>query len=221
MSFNGSEKANNEKLAAMWMYARQMGSLPPASLRKLTPDSRSIMLIPATAAGNGLPPPPPSRMPPAPPGMGGMLLPVPPPPPPQYVPYIRPGSVVYAHPASLTGTYRTHRSNKSAEMNGERRRRRAGKLNVNRCQRRKSEADVLDGAPNFRYTGLDRAIADSFLARQELSQAGSHMDYSSSTSSSAHSEIYGQQAAAVAAGAPAAGSRPSSKAKIVCRDVMM
>ncbi|XP_030564527.1 uncharacterized protein LOC115765225 [Drosophila novamexicana] len=213
MSLNGSEKVNNEKLAAMWMYATHMDSLPPPSVRKLTPPSRSIMLIPATAAGNGAPPRP-TRMPPAPPGLGGgMLLPVPPP---QYrgmtLPYMRPGSVLYAHPASLTGTYRTHKSTKSAELNGQRRRRRAGKSDVNRRQRRKSEADVLDGAPNFQYTGLDRAIADSFLARQEQSQAGSHIDYSSSTSS-AHSDVYGQK--------PAAGSRASSKAKIVCRDVVM
>lgn len=157
------------------------------------------------------PPPPPTRLPPHPPGM---LLPVPPP---QYrgmtLPYMRPGSMVYAHPASLTGTYRTHKSTKSAEMNGQRRRRRAGKSDANRRQRRKSEADVLDGAPNFQYTGLDRAIADSFLARQEQSQAGSHIDYSSSTSS-ANSDAYGQQA-------PGNGSRASSKTKIVCRDVVM
>lgn len=143
-----------------------------------------------------------------------MLLPVPPP---QYrgmtLPYMRPGSMVYAHPASLTGTYRTHKSTKSAEMNGQRRRRRAGKSDANRRQRRKSEADVLDGAPNFQYTGLDRAIADSFLARQEQSQTGSHIDYSSSTSS-ANSDAYGQQA-------PGNGSRASSKTKIVCRDVVM
>lgn len=36
------------------MYATHMGSLPPPSVRKLTPPSRSIMLIPATAAGNGV-----------------------------------------------------------------------------------------------------------------------------------------------------------------------
>ncbi|KAH8285715.1 hypothetical protein KR044_003127 [Drosophila immigrans] len=214
MSLNGSEKVNNEKLAAMWMYAAHMGSLPPAaSVRKLTPPSRSIMLIPATAAGNGMPPPPPTRLPPPPPGM---LLPVPPPP--QYrgmtLPYMRPSSMLYAHPASLTGTYRTHKSTKSAEMNGQRRRRRAGKSDANRRQRRKSEADVIDGgAPNFQYTGLDRAIADSFLARQEQSQAGSHIDYSSSTSS-ATSDAYGNHPTA-------AGSRPSSKSKIVCRDVVM
>lgn len=209
MSLNGSDKVKSEKLAAMWMYATHMGSLPPPSVRKLTPPSRSIMLIPATSAGNGMPPPPPTRLPPPPPGMGsGMLLPVPPP---QYrgmtLPYMRPGSVLYAHPASLTGTYRTHKSTKSAEMNGQRRRRRAGKSDANRRQRRKSEADVLEGAPNFQYTGLDRAIADSFLARQEQSQAGSHIDYSSSTSS-ANSDAYGHQAA-------------SSKSKIVCRDVVM
>ncbi|XP_034489244.1 uncharacterized protein LOC117792911 isoform X2 [Drosophila innubila] len=210
MSLNGSEKVNNEKLAAMWMYATHMGSLPPPSVRKLTPPSRSIMLIPATAAGNGMPPPPPTRLPPPPPpGMGaGILLPVPPP---QYrgmtLPYMRPGSMLYAHPASLTGTYRTHKSTKSAEMNGQRRRRRAGKSDANRRQRRKSEADVLDGAPNFQYTGLDRAIADSFLARQEQSQAGSHIDYSSSTSS-ANSDAFRHQGA-------------SSKSKIVCRDVVM
>lgn len=114
--------------------------------------------------------------------------------------------MIYAHPASLSGTYRTHKSTKSAEMNGQRRRRRAGKSDANRRQRRKSEADVLDGgAPNFQYTGLDRAIADSFLARQEQSQAGSsHVDYSSSASS----DLYG-------------GQRSSSKTKIVCRDVVM
>lgn len=38
----------------MWMYATHMGTLPPPSVRKLTPPSRSIMLIPATAAGNGV-----------------------------------------------------------------------------------------------------------------------------------------------------------------------
>lgn len=208
MSLNGSEKVNTEKLAAMWMYATQMGSLPP-TVRKLTPPSRQIMLIPSTA-GNGMAPPPPTRLPPPPPGArAGLLLPVPPLPA-QYrgmtLPYMRPGpgSVTYAHPASLSGTYRTHKSTKSAEINGQRRRRRAGKSDANRRQRRKSEADVLDGAPNFQYTGLDRAIADSFLARQEQSQAGSHVDYSSSASS----DLYG-------------GQRASFKTKIVCRDVVM
>ncbi|XP_016923740.2 uncharacterized protein [Drosophila suzukii] len=202
MSLNGTEKVNSEKLAAMWMYATKMGSLPPPSVRKLTPPSRQIMLIPSTA-GSGIAPPPPTRLPPPPPG-AGLLLPV------QYrgmtLPYMRPGpgSVLYAHPASLSGTYRTHKSTKSAEINGQRRRRRAGKSDANRRQRRKSEADVLDGAPNFQYTGLDRAIADSFLARQEQSQAGSHIDYSSSASS----DLYG-------------GQRASSKTKIVCRDVVM
>ncbi|XP_017093046.2 uncharacterized protein [Drosophila bipectinata] len=213
VSLNGSEKVNSEKLAAMWMYATQMGSYPPSSVRKLTPPSRPIMLIPSTA-GSGMAPPPPTRLPPPPPGTGaGLLLPVPPLPP-QYrgmtLPaYMRPppipGSVLYAHPASLSGTYRTHKSTKSAEINGQRRRRRAGKSDANRRQRRKSEADVLDGAPNFQYTGLDRAIADSFLARQEQSQAGSHIDYSSSASS----DLYGGQ------------QRASSKTKIVCRDVVM
>ncbi|KAH8244996.1 hypothetical protein KR032_003545 [Drosophila birchii] len=219
MSLNGNEKVNTEKLAAMWMYATQMGSLPPPTIRKLTPPSRQIMLIPSTA-GSGLAPPPPTRMPPQPPPPGtgpGLLLPVPPPlMPAQYrgmtLPYIRAGPPgagmpIYAHPASLSGTYRTHKSTKSAEMNGQRRRRRAGKSDANRRQRRKSEADVLDGegAPNFQYTGLDRAIADSFLARQEQSQAGSsHVDYSSSASS----DLYG-------------GQRSSSKTKIVCRDVVM
>ncbi|XP_016999323.2 uncharacterized protein [Drosophila takahashii] len=209
MSLNGTEKVNSEKLAAMWMYATQMGTLPPPSVRKLTPPSRQIMLIPSTA-GSGIAPPPPTRLPPPPPGVGaGLLLPVPPLPP-HYrgmtLPYMRPGpgSVLYAHPASLSGTYRTHKSTKSAEINGQRRRRRAGKSDANRRQRRKSEADVLDGAPNFQYTGLDRAIADSFLARQEQSQAGSHIDYSSSASS----DLYG-------------GQRASSKTKIVCRDVVM
>ncbi|XP_033150180.1 uncharacterized protein LOC108606361 [Drosophila busckii] len=218
MSLSGSDKVNNEKLAAMWMYATHMGSLPP---RKETPSGRSIMLIPATAAGNGLAPPPPTRLPPAPPGM---LLSVPAPPP-QYrgmtLPYMRPGSVLYAHPASLAGTYRTHKSTKSAELNGQRRRRRAGKTDANRRQRRKSEADMLDGAPNFQYNGLDRAIADSFLARQEQSQTGSHIDYSSSTSS-ANSEAYAhQQATAGGSGGGGGNSRSSSKAKIVCRDVVM
>ncbi|BFG01947.1 uncharacterized protein DMAD_01584 [Drosophila madeirensis] len=211
MSLNGSEKANTEKLAAMWMYATQMGSLPPPSVRKLTPPSRPIMLIPS-AAGSGLPPPPPTRLPPPPPGTGaGLLLPVPPLAG-HYrgmtLPYMRPGPggpVIYAHPASLSGTYRTHKSTKSAELNGQRRRRRAGKSDANRRQRRKSEADVLEGSANFQYTGLDRAIADSFLARQEQSQAGSHIDYSSSASS----ELYG------------GGQRASSKTKIVCRDVVM
>ncbi|XP_068152356.1 uncharacterized protein [Drosophila tropicalis] len=220
MSLNGSEKISSEKLAAMWMYAAQMGN---PSMRKLTPPSRPIMLIPASAAGSGLLPPPPTRLPPPPPGVGpGLLLPVPAPP--QYrgmtLPsYMRsgPGSVIYAHPASLTGTYRTHKSTKSAELNGQRRRRRAGKptsMDANRRQRRKSEADVLDGAaaPNFQYTGLDRAIADSFLARQEQSHAGSsHMDYSSSASSS--EATYGA--------ATGNASRASSKTKIVCRDVVM
>ncbi|XP_033172173.1 uncharacterized protein LOC117148729 isoform X1 [Drosophila mauritiana] len=204
MSLNGSEKVNTEKLAAMWMYATQMGSLPP-TVRKLTPPSRQIMLIPSTA-GTGMAPPPPTRLPPPPPGAAaGLLLPVPPLPP-QYrgmtLPYMRTG--LYAHPASLSETYRTHKSTKSAEINGQRRRRRAGKSDASRRQRRKSEADVLDGAPNFQYTGLDRAIADSFLARQEQSQAGSHVDYSSSASS----DLYG-------------GQRASSKTKIVCRDVVM
>ncbi|XP_043949172.1 adhesion G protein-coupled receptor B1 isoform X2 [Drosophila biarmipes] len=207
MSLSGTEKVNSEKLAAMWMYATKMGTLPPPSVRKLTPPSRQIMLIPSTA-GSGIAPPPPTRLPPPPP-VAGLLVPVAPLPL-QYrgmtLPYMRPGpgSVLYAHPASLSGTYRTHKSTKSAEINGQRRRRRAGKSDANRRQRRKSEADVLDGAPNFQYTGLDRAIADSFLARQEQSQAGSHIDYSSSASS----DLYG-------------GQRASSKTKIVCRDVVM
>ncbi|XP_037938130.1 uncharacterized protein LOC119671524 [Teleopsis dalmanni] len=209
MSVSGSDKIKNEKLAAMWMYAAQMGTLPPQTT-KTTSNGRRIMLIPASAGNNTLHATPPPAT--------GMMLP-----PPLIVPtamsyrgmpvpYVRPSSLLYAHPnSSLNGTYRTQRSTKSADIHSQRRRRRAGqmlragKMDANRRQRRKSEADVIDGEA-FQYTGLDRAIADSFLARQEQSNAGSQIDYSSS--SSAASGTFGK-------------SSHSSKAKIVCRDVVM
>ncbi|XP_053948442.1 uncharacterized protein LOC128856984 [Anastrepha ludens] len=130
-------------------------------------------------------------------------------------PYMRPGSVIYAPTGSVpSGTYRTHKSSKSAGPPHRRRRPgpppiRTGKMNANRRQRRKSETDMIDNEA-FQYTGLDRDIADNFLARQEQtnSQPGSHVDYSSS--STAASETYGKQR-----------SRSSSKTKIVCRDVVM
>lgn len=131
------------------------------------------------------------------------------------LPYMRPGSVVYAPTgAAPIGTYRTQKSSKSAGPSNRRRRpgqqpQRSGKMDANRRQRRKSEADVIDSEA-FQYTGLDRDIADNFLARQEQtnSQPGSHVDYSSSSTTA--SETYGKQR-----------SRSSSKTKIVCRDVVM
>ncbi|XP_017872984.1 PREDICTED: uncharacterized protein LOC108620592, partial [Drosophila arizonae] len=202
-SLNVNEKVslqvNNEKLAALWRHAIHIGTLPlpQKSGCKLTPPSRSIMLIPATVTGNVILP----RMPPI---LGAsMLLPVPPP---HYrgmtLPHMRP-SVLYANPVSLTGTYR---SNKSTKPTGLIEQRRRGRTVDN------SEIDVLSGAQNFQYTGMDRAIADSFLERQEQSQVNSHIDYSS-FSSSMHSNVYRQKAAA--------SSHTSSKAKIVCRDMVI
>ncbi|KRG07596.1 uncharacterized protein LOC6586334 isoform X3 [Drosophila mojavensis] len=198
-SLNVNEKVNNKKLAALWMYATHIGTfpLPQKSGRKLTPASRSIMLIPATVTGNVIQP----RMPPS---LGASMLQ--PAHPPHYrgmtLPHLRP-PVLYAHPVSLTDTYRANKSTKLTEFNEQRRRGRAVD---------NSETDVLSGAQNFQYTGMDRAIADSFLERQEQSQFNSHIDYSSS-SSSMHSDVYRQKAAA--------RSHTSSKAKIVCRDVMI
>ncbi|XP_030246247.1 uncharacterized protein LOC108655401 [Drosophila navojoa] len=197
MSLNDNKKENNKELTTMWMYATHLGTFSPPQKtgRQLTAASRSIMLIPATVNGNGvLPPSPPSRE-------ASMLLPVPPP---HYrgmtLPYMRP-SVLYAHPVSLTGSYRANKSTKPQKLNGQRLRGRAID---------NSETDVLSGAPNFQYTGVDRAIAESFLERQEQSQVNSHFDYSSSTSSM-RSDVYRQKAAS--------SFYTPSKAKIVCRDV--
>ncbi|XP_039970066.1 uncharacterized protein LOC120781962 [Bactrocera tryoni] len=208
MSLTGSEKENAEKLAAMWMYAAQMGS--SRNLAQ-TGGNRPIMLIPAGSTTMLATPPPVPPMP------GAMVVPgIPYRPPMAYtLPYMRPGSVVYAPTGSaLSGTYRTQKSSKSAGPPNRRRRPgppplRAGKMDANRRQRRKSEADVIDNEA-FQYTGLDRDIADNFLARQEQSnsQPGSHVDYSSSSTTA--SETYGKQR-----------SRSSSKTKIVCRDVVM
>ncbi|XP_037822169.1 uncharacterized protein LOC119610846 [Lucilia sericata] len=212
MSIAGSEKNNNEKLAALWMYASQNNMMTPQP--KMAPNGRPVMLIPAT--GN-LPPPPTMMMgPPPPQSMMG-----PPPPMAAYrgmtLPYMRTTSmpVIYAPPpGSMPGTYRTHKSSKSND--GRKKRKamaaaqvlRSGKSNADRRQRRKSDADVVDGNPSFQYHGLDRAIADNFLARQEQSHTGSHLDYSSSSGAS---DTYGNTAP----------SRASSKTKIVCRDVVM
>ncbi|XP_004524110.1 uncharacterized protein LOC101449157 [Ceratitis capitata] len=209
MSLNGSEKENAEKLAAMWMYAAQMGSS-----RNLAPTggSRPVMLIPAGSTTMLSTPPPP-----VPPVPGTMVVPgLPYRPGMTYtLPYVRPGSVIYAPTGSApNGTYRTHKSSKTTGPPHRRRRQgppplRSGKMDANRRQRRKSEADVIDNEA-FQYTGLDRDIADNFLARQEQtnSQPGSHVDYSSSSTTA--SETYGKQR-----------SRSSSKTKIVCRDVVM
>lgn len=209
MSLTGSEKENAEKLAAMWMYAAQMGS--SRNLAQ-TGGNRPIMLIPAGSTTMLATPPPP-----VPPMPGAMMMPgIPYRPAMAYtLPYMRPGSVIYAPTgAAPNGTYRTQKSSKSAGPPNRRRRPgppplRSGKMDANRRQRRKSEADVIDNEA-FQYTGLDRDIADNFLARQEQtnSQPGSHVDYSSSSTTA--SETYGKQR-----------SRSSSKTKIVCRDVVM
>lgn len=151
-----------------------------------------------------MPPPQPMMGPPPMAAYRGMTL-----------PYMRTASmpVIYAPPpGSMPGTYRTHKSSKSNDTRKKRRAAgqvlRSGKTNADRRQRRKSDNDVVDGNPSFQYHGLDRAIADNFLARQEQSHAGSHLDYSSSSGAS---DTYGNTAA----------SRASSKTKIVCRDVVM
>ncbi|TMW41267.1 hypothetical protein DOY81_013655, partial [Sarcophaga bullata] len=208
LSIAGSEKSNNEKLAALWMYAAQTGNMITPQ-PKVTPSGRQVMLIPATGTLN---PPPNMMMSPPTPMMG-------PPPMAAYrgmtLPYMRATSmpVIYAPPpGSMPGTYRTHKSSKSNEARKKRRAAaqvlRSGKSNAERRQRRKSDADAVDGNPSFQYHGLDRVIADNFLARQEQSHTGSHLDYSSSSGAS---ETYGNTAP----------SRASSKTKIVCRDVVM
>lgn len=160
-----------------------------------------------------LPPPPTHRPPMA--AYRGMTL-----------PYMRTASmpVIYgppphhiasSMPASMSGTYRTQRSAKSVDNRKKRKAAgqilRSGKSEANRRQRRKSDADVIDGNPSFQYTGLDRAMADNFLARQEQTQVG-HVDYSSSSGAS---DTYGQTTTGMGP------SRASSKTKIVCRDVVM
>lgn len=131
------------------------------------------------------------------------------------LPYIRTSSMpaIYAAPPnSMPGTYRIHKNSKQNDARKKRRAAgqllRSGKSNADRRQRRKSDADVIDGNPSFQYHGLDRAIADNFLARQEQSHGGCHLDYSSSSGAS---DNYGNTAT----------SRASSKTKIVCRDVVM
>ncbi|XP_058977989.1 uncharacterized protein LOC101895475 [Musca domestica] len=223
MSMAGSEKENNDKLAALWMYAAQTANMG-ASKPKMAPNGRPVMLIPAT--GNLTPSmvPQPMLAPPAmPPAAyrGGMTLPM-----------MRTASmpVIYGPPpqalyaasmpaASMTGTYRTQRSTKSVDARKKRRAAaqllRSGKSDANRRQRRKSDADVIDGNPSFQYTGLDRAIADNFLARQEQQTHVGHVDYSSSSGAS---DTYGQSTTMMNGNGP---SRASSKTKIVCRDVVM
>ncbi|XP_075156551.1 uncharacterized protein LOC142229853 [Haematobia irritans] len=223
MSISGSEKENNEKLAALWMYAAQAANMGAQTKPKMGTNGRPMMLIPAT--GNITPNlmPPQSMLPPPPmhrPPMGayrGMTL-----------PYMRTASmpVIYgplppqhlavSMPGSVSGTYRTQRSTKSVDARKKRKAAaqmlRSGKSEANRRQRRKSDADVIDGNPSFQYTGLDRAIADNFLARQEQTQvSSSHIDYSSSSGAS---DTYGRTAGM-------GPSRASSKTKIVCRDVVM
>lgn len=167
--------------------------------------------------------PPPTMAPAMPPAAyrGGMTLPM-----------MRTASmpVIYGPPpqalypasmpaASVTGTYRTQRSTKSVDARKKRRAAaqllRSGKSDANRRQRRKSDADVNDGNPSFQYTGLDRAIADNFLARQEQQTHVGHVDYSSSSGAS---DTYGQSTTMMNGNGP---SRASSKTKIVCRDVVM
>ncbi|XP_067640929.1 uncharacterized protein [Eurosta solidaginis] len=208
MSLTSSEKENAEKLAAMWMYATQMGSSRNTAQ---VGNNRPIMLIPAGSTTMLATPPPPVPHPP-----GTMVVPgIPYRPGMTYtLPYMRPNPVIYAPAGSAPGgLYHTHKNSKSAGPQHRRRRPgpppiRMGKMHPNRRQRRKSEADILDNQA-FQYTGLDRDIADNFLARQEQtnSQPGSNVDYSSSSAS----ETYG--------GKQRSGS--STKTKIVCRDVMM
>ncbi|XP_073833085.1 uncharacterized protein [Musca autumnalis] len=219
MSMAGSEKDNNDKLAALWMYAAQNGTM--TAKPKMAPNGRPVMLIPASGSLTPSMVPQPmmtSQMAPTMPVAaaayrGGMPMPImrtasmpmiygPPP------PTLYPASMP---PASMTGTYRTQRSTKSADARKKRRAAgqilRSGKSDANRRQRRKSDADVIDGSnPSFQYTGLDRAIADNFLARQEQQTHVGHVDYSSSSGAS---DTYGQT------------TRASSKTKIVCRDVVM
>uniref|UniRef100_A0A034VKR3 Transmembrane protein 176B n=1 Tax=Bactrocera dorsalis TaxID=27457 RepID=A0A034VKR3_BACDO len=141
MSLTGSEKENAEKLAAMWMYAAQMGS--SRNLAQ-TGGNRPIMLIPAGSTTMLATPPPVPPMP------GAMVVPgIPYRPPMAYtLPYMRPGSVVYAPTGSApSGTYRTQKSRKSVGPPNRRRRPgtpplRAGKMDANRHQRCKSDTDV-------------------------------------------------------------------------------
>lgn len=78
--------------------------------------------------------------------------------------------------ASIPGTFRTSRSSRSTTG---RSKRRNGQLiggsksfssSGRQKQRRKSDADLLESSPSFQYTGLDRTIADDYLAQQERIQ---------------------------------------------------
>uniref|UniRef100_A0A1B0AX49 SH2 domain-containing protein n=1 Tax=Glossina palpalis gambiensis TaxID=67801 RepID=A0A1B0AX49_9MUSC len=207
-----SDKGTQEKLTTLWMYGNNMVTPVP----KLAPATRPVMLIPAPAnlpTHRGVMMSTQQALPPllspshthALTAYRGYTL-----------PYMRASSmpIIYAPPptpGSMPGTFRTAKSSKSTEARRKRRVAqllRSGKTDEKRKQRRKSDADVIDGNPSFQYTGLDRAIADNFLARQERSQPANRMDY---TSSSGGSETYGRTDP----------TRSSSKTKIVCRDVVM
>uniref|UniRef100_A0A1B0AK53 Uncharacterized protein n=1 Tax=Glossina pallidipes TaxID=7398 RepID=A0A1B0AK53_GLOPL len=207
-----SDKGTQEKLTTLWMYGNNMVTPVP----KLAPATRPVMLIPAPAnlpAHRGVMMSTQQALPPllspshthALTAYRGYTL-----------PYMRASSmpIIYAPPptpGSMPGTFRTAKSSKSTEARRKRRVAqllRSSKTDDKRKQRRKSDADVIDGNPSFQYTGLDRAIADNFLARQERTQPVNRMDY---TSSSGGSETYGRTDP----------TRSSSKTKIVCRDVVM
>lgn len=100
------------------------------------------------------------------------------------MPYLRPtnpltslyGASLPLPAASIPGTFRNSRTSRSTT--GRRKRRNGQLLGGNKSftssgrqkQRRKSDADLLESSASFQYTGLDRAIADDYLAQQERSQ---------------------------------------------------
>ncbi|KFB37988.1 AGAP000247-PA-like protein [Anopheles sinensis] len=119
-----------------------------------TGTSQRVMLVPA-GAGNGLPPMMPMYPPvqSSPPGNSSMIYPpnLMPPGVPQYQPY--PESALMEAQIS-----RTNRKRSTMRMNNER-----NGADIER-PRRKSDSDL---EKTFTYTGLDRDIADSYLAKEE------------------------------------------------------
>ncbi|XP_055841413.1 uncharacterized protein LOC129908714 [Episyrphus balteatus] len=179
----------------------------PSSAKANTLSSRSVILIPASLGSALLPPTqqpltqmmrPPLGLPPPYP----MMLPpgatLPPPPPMAYrggmtLPHNkRPGRFYASHRSQMASARQQRHPHHhphphpQSEINGRHTKshRRTcnsdgnGNGNRGRHQRRKSDTDA-DNRKAFTYTGLDRKIADSFLARQEQTNR-SHIDYSSS-----------------------------------------
>uniref|UniRef100_A0A182PT77 Uncharacterized protein n=1 Tax=Anopheles epiroticus TaxID=199890 RepID=A0A182PT77_9DIPT len=125
-----------------------------------TGTSQRVMLVPA-GAGNGLPPMMPMYPPvQTPTGNSPMMYPptLMPPGVPQYAPY--PESALLEAQISRTNRKRsTMRMNQQERTGGEMER-----------PRRKSDSDL---EKTFTYTGLDRDIADSYLAKEEEKLTGS------------------------------------------------